>query len=75
MKVRIKLMGTLKDREPPNGELELAEGSDIHQLLVALQLESEAIQAFSINGSIERDRGRALLDGDEITVLPPVGGG
>jgi sulfur carrier protein ThiS len=75
MKLRIKLMGMLKDHSPENGELELPEQSTIGDVLKALAVDSESIQAFSVNGSIARDRSRKLFDGDELTVLPPVGGG
>ena len=75
MKVQIKLMGMLKDRTPGGGELELPPAATIDDVLTALEIDSETIQAFSVNGSIERDKARALSDGDELTVLPPVGGG
>lgn len=75
MKLKIKLMGMLKDHTPEGGELEVPDGSTIGDVLKLLKIESETIQAFSINGSIDRDRERTLNDGDELTVLPPVGGG
>lgn len=75
MRVQIKLMGMLKDREPEGGEMELADAASISDVLMSLGIESRTIQAVSVNGSIERDKGRALKDGDELTILPPVGGG
>lgn len=75
MKIKVKLMGMLKDRTPEGGELELPDNSTIGSVLTALGIESETIQAFSINGSIERSRDVQLNDADELTVLPPVGGG
>ena len=75
MKIKIKLMGMLKDRAPDDGELELPDDATIALVLKQLAIESETIQAFSINGSIERSRERQLADGDELIVLPPVGGG
>ena len=75
MKISVKLMGMLKDRTPEGGELELPDPSTIGDVLKLLEIESEAIQAFSVNGSIDRNRDRELAHGDELTVLPPVGGG
>ena len=75
MKIHVKLMGMLKDHAPAGGELDLADGSTIQDVLVELDIDSETIQAFSVNGSIQRDRAAKLADGDELTVLPPVGGG
>ena len=75
MKLTVKLMGMLKEHAPQNGELEIADGATIAAVLRELGIESETIQAFSVNGSIDRDRDRVLANGDELTVLPPVGGG
>ncbi len=75
MKIQIKLMGMLKDHTPESGELELPADATIGDVLRLLDIENESIQAFSINGSIDRDRNRVLVEGDELTVLPPVGGG
>jgi thiamine biosynthesis protein ThiS len=68
-------MGILKNREPEGGEMEFAAAASISDVLESLGIESKAIQAVSVNGSIERNKDRALQDGDELTILPPVGGG
>jgi sulfur carrier protein ThiS len=75
MRIQLKLMGLLKDRTPPGGELEVVAGSTIAQILAGLGVPDQGVQALSVNGSIERDRQRVLVDGDEVTVIPPVGGG
>ena len=75
MKIKVKLMGMLKDHTPEGGELELPDDATIGCVLAALGIEGETIQAFSINGSIERSRDVKLSNADELTVLPPVGGG
>lgn len=75
MNIRVKLMGMLKDRSPDDGSLELAADATIDDLLAALEIQSETIQAVTVNGAIERNKGRALTDNDEVVVLPPVGGG
>ena len=75
MKISLKLMGMLRQHAPENDELELPEHATIDDVIQTLKLESEAIQVFSVNGSIERDRHRQLNEADELTILPPGGGG
>ena len=75
MIVRIKLMGMLKDRTPADGKLELPEGSTILNVLQQLHIDPDSVQAFSVNGAIQRDQKAKLQDNDELIVLPPVGGG
>jgi len=75
MEITIKLMGLLKEKTPPDSKLELADGADINAALAALDVVSETIAVFTVNGSITRDRAQVLNPGDELTVLPPVGGG
>ena len=75
MKVRVKLMGMLKDRSPEDGELELSENATIGDVLTKLEIAPESIQACSVNGSIQRDQATPLSENDELIVLPPVGGG
>ena len=68
-------MGMLKDQLPEGEILELAENATIRDALVALRIPVESVQVFQVNGQLERDKGRTLADSDELTVLPPVGGG
>ncbi len=75
MQVRLKLMGMLKSRTPAGGTLEVADGATIEDVLIALGVAPNVVQVFTVNGQFERDRGRVLADGDELTVIPPVGGG
>ncbi len=76
MKIHVKLMGTLKDRMPPDGVIQLPDDdSTIGNALAALEITADTVQVFSVNGSIQRDLARQLREGDELTVLPPVGGG
>ena len=75
MMIRVKLMGMLRSRMPQAGELELTDGATIDQVLAALQIPSQSVHVFTVNGALERDKQRTLVDGDELTVLPPVGGG
>ena len=75
MMVRLKLMGVLQAKTPANGQLELAAGASIEDVLRAVDVPVESVQIFTVNGSLERDRGRVLSDGDDLSVLPPAGGG
>ncbi|MFT5527103.1 MAG: molybdopterin converting factor small subunit [Pirellulaceae bacterium] len=75
MKIQLKLMGMLKDQTPPSGALELNADATITDALIALEVPVESIHVFMVNGTLERDKARVLADGDELTVLPPVGGG
>ena len=75
MIVRVKLMGMLKEKSPPAGQLELPEGATIGTVLEQLGIDRTSVQAFSVNGSIELKADRELQDNDELTALPPVGGG
>ncbi|MEO7156256.1 MAG: MoaD/ThiS family protein [Vicinamibacterales bacterium] len=75
MQIRLKLMGVLKARTPPGGEIELADGATIDDVLRALDIAPEKLKVFTVNGQFERDRSRMLAPNDELTVIPPVGGG
>jgi molybdopterin converting factor small subunit len=75
MRVRVKLMGMLKGKTPAGGELTATDAATIGQVLETLAIPLESVQVFTVNGTLERNKQRMLADGDELTVLPPVGGG
>jgi sulfur carrier protein ThiS len=75
MQIRLKLMGVLKAKTPAGGAIEVADGATIDHVLRALDIVAPTVRVFTVNGVFERDRGRALAPGDELTVIPPVGGG
>jgi sulfur carrier protein ThiS len=75
MRIRLKLMGMLKAQTPEGGALEVADGTTIEDALHALGLAPQATHVVSVNGRLERDRRRALAPNDELTIIPPVGGG
>ncbi len=68
-------MGMLKDKTPADGRLTLAEGATITDALAALQIPVDSVQVFTVGGTLERDKQRRLSEDDELSVLPPVGGG
>lgn len=75
MRIRLKLMGMLKSRTPEGGALEVADGATIEEVLLGLAIAPQTIRVFTVNGQFERDSRRALAPNDELTVIPPVGGG
>jgi sulfur carrier protein ThiS len=75
VRIRVKLMGLLKGKCPPDGQLEVAEQSTIADVLHQLEVSPNSVQVFSVNGQLERDLTRKLSVDDELSIIPPVGGG
>jgi len=75
MKIHVRLMGMLKSRNPENNAIELVDGATIEQALIALDIPIDSVQVFTVNGQLVRDRTYRLSADDELSVLPPVGGG
>ena len=75
MRIRLKLMGLLKSKSPPDGQLEVLDDCTIADVLEQLDVSADSIQVFSVNGQLERDRTRKLSGDDELSIIPPVGGG
>ena len=75
MRIRLKLMGVLRSKAPDGDALELPEGATIDDVLAALEIAPDSVQVYTVNGQLERDRSRQLAADDELSVLPPVGGG
>jgi molybdopterin converting factor small subunit len=75
MKIHIKLMGVLKDKTPADGTLDLADGATIEEALRVLDISTETVQVCTVNGTLERNLQRRLAADDELSVVPPVGGG
>jgi sulfur carrier protein ThiS len=75
MQIRVKMMGMLKARTPAGGGLEIDDGATIDDVLRALAVAPQATPVLTVNGLFERNRTRVLAPNDELTVIPPVGGG
>ena len=75
MRIRLKLMGLLKAGTPAGGVLDVPDGATIEDALRVLAIAPPGNAVISVNGRIERDRTRTLAADDELTVIPPVGGG
>jgi len=68
-------MGMLKSKTPDGGVLELNDDATVADALDQLQIAPPGVQVLTVNGQLQRDRNRRLCAGDELAVLPPVGGG
>jgi len=75
IQVRVKLTGMLKEKTPAGGLLELAGDATVTTALERLQIPPQSVQLVTLNGQLVRDLNRPLAAGDELTILPPVGGG
>jgi len=75
MQIDLKLMGVLKPKTPQDGRLELPDSATIKDALLALEIPLDSVQVFTVNGKLVRDKNHTLNDGDDLTILPPVGGG
>lgn len=78
MRVRIKLIGALRNKLPNSQgstELETESGATVNSVLESLELAAGGVHLVMVNGEMEHDRARPLDDGDELTLFPPVAGG
>ena len=75
MNIRIKLMGVLRDKTPPDGTLQMQGGATVEDVLRQLDIPTTLVQVISINGQFQRDRSHAVSPDDELLILPPVAGG
>ena len=75
MEVRLKLMGILRAKTPDGGKLELPETATVEDVFQTLDIDPTHVNLVTVNSEHVRDHSRALSDGDEVMLLPPVGGG
>jgi sulfur carrier protein ThiS len=75
MQIRVQLMGGLKGKSPAGNRLEVTEGTSINDVLGQLGVEPHQVQIVMHNSKPQPNRATAVRDGDELTVVPPVGGG
>ena len=74
-RVRVKLLGMLREKAPPGGTIVLGEMATVGEALRVLNVASDQVQAIAVNGRLEVDREYPLAADDELTILPPVTGG
>ena len=78
MKIRIELIGYLAKSGLPNrykgGELKVADGTTLAQLLELFRISKEMQMLVAVNGSVP-DEPYVLHEGDIIQFAPPIAGG
>ena len=75
MIVKVKLMGALREKSPEGNQLELSDGASINDVLGRLEITAPQVQIVLVNGKPQPDRSVAVEEGQELTILAPVGGG
>ncbi|MBM3242397.1 MoaD/ThiS family protein [Candidatus Poribacteria bacterium] len=78
MKIRLELIGYLAKSGLPNGykagELDVADGTTMGQLLALLQISKEMQMLIAVNGRVP-DESCILHAGDIVQFAPPIAGG
>ncbi len=80
MRVTLRLFATLRQYLPP-GEREetvvdLPDGAPVQELIGRFRLPPPLTQLVLVNGvNVGRDHTRVLVDGDVVSIFPPVAGG
>ncbi|GIW81081.1 MAG: hypothetical protein KatS3mg105_2888 [Gemmatales bacterium] len=76
MTVHVKLMGVLRSKLPGGkADLQVDEQSTVESVLSQLELSQGQIHLVMLNGEAVKEVKKALHDGDELTIFPPVAGG
>ena len=75
MELRVKLMGALKAKTPAGERLSVDDAATVEQVLQALGIAATQVQIVMVNGRPQGNRALPLSPDDELTVVPPVGGG
>lgn len=77
--IHVRIFATLRRHYPHLGigeamPVEMPDGATVGQLMNHLQLPLDHVKVVFVNG-IARGQDHPLVDGDEVGVFPPVGGG
>ena len=77
MGVKVKLVGFLRKYAPQRGSLNLenADGRTVAEMMADLGIVPASVSVVLVNGHYVKPRSYVLQEGDEVTLLPPIGGG
>jgi len=77
MGVKVKLVGFLRKYAPQRGSIDLddADGRTVAEMMADLGIVPASVSVVLVNGHYVKPRSYVLQEGDEVTLLPPIGGG
>ena len=75
MKIQLRLMGMLQSKTPADQALDVPADATIEDVLTALDIPTDSVHVYTVNGQLVRDRAYRLNADDQLCILPPVGGG
>jgi len=75
MKIQVHLYGAFRSAAPsPSFSREVVEGMTVKELMESLQL-PDTVYRMALVNDIRVKEGTILIDGDEVHIFQPVGGG
>lgn len=80
MKITVRLFATFSPRLPADAVrntagLEVRNGATVGEVAGLLGIEDKAPRLAFVNNRREKDPARALREGDDLAIFPPIGGG
>lgn len=74
MKIKVRLFATLREGRGKELELEFNNAATPHRVIEELKIPQEEVAILLINGR-DGNLDTSLLEGDVVSIFPPVGGG
>ncbi|QRN86667.1 MoaD/ThiS family protein [Clostridia bacterium] len=74
MKIKVRLFATLRENRGKELELELIEGLSVLKVLSMLDIRKKDVAILLVNGR-DGSADHIVVDGDVLSLFPPVGGG
>ena len=74
MKIKVRLFATLREGRGKEVWLDLPAGSMADAVIKGLNITDQDVAILMVNGR-DADRHRILVEGDYVSIFPPVGGG
>jgi len=73
----VKLVGSLRKYAPQGGSIDLddADGRTVAEVMADLGIVPASVSMVVVNGRCVKARRCVLQEGDELMLLPPIGGG